>query len=788
MKIAFFAIFAQLKPTRYVNDMRIIITLLLFCYTQVVRSQPAITYDDQSGLSHWIVSGVVQDRMGFVWMSTWNGLNRFDGYEFRQVKAVPGNGVDIPSEVIRSIALDEEGNILCKTDVGCFMLDTKTYQFKELPKSFHKDIPKNTTMKDLQGNIWKTERYGIAKTIHPHHPATMVDGTADIQARAFLKDRHNRWWLATKEDECIRVYSSDNVLKGYLGADGWLHSNKTPFGHRAYCIVETAAGDIWIGCKPGALLRLREQDDGSYQIVEFQHHGLTCNVVYHIAEDRQGRLWVGTFGGGIHCIPNPNDVAPSCIHFGGKEKVRRLLVTDRGNVMAATTDGLLVGHIDQTDIGKTTFKQIKREGKRAGSLAGNATMDIVNDHQGHIFIATENYGIDMTTENSLYDEVPQFTHFSKATSSLTSDACLSIAVKDIGHLLIVCTDRVMEWIPDSDECTTYSTKFWNTTCHFSEERPLMLPDGSWIFGQEKGAYIATQHSLNTRGYKPPLVFTELAINGKPLQMDIAAKDTLVIDTDERSFVLSFAALDYTDNSDICYRSRTNDGTWVNSGNKHSLTYYDIRPGTYMLEVQSTDHYGRWVNNTRKLTIIVKPYWYETLWAKLLGMFLLVVVIAACIYTYFYIRELNRQRRELLKKYIDLLAITDDNKNTQEQEPAPLPLNIPNADRKFLDKVKQYIDENIGNADANIDDMAAFSAVSRSTLNRKLRSLLGITATQLLIDARMEKARIMLTTEYEQAERPSVTEITYQCGYTDPRYFSRCFKQKYGKTPTEYAGR
>ncbi len=768
--------------------MRLFTALLLFCCTLVVRPQSAIIYDDQSGLSHWIVSGVVQDLQGFIWMSTWNGLNRFDGYEFRQVKAVPGNGVDIPSEVIRSIALDKDGNILCKTDVGCFMLDTKTYQFKELPQSFHKDMPKNTMMKDREGNIWKTERYGITKTLHPHHPATMVEGTAEIQARAFFKDRHNRWWLATKEDECIRVYSSGNVLKGYLGADGRLHSNKTPFGHRAYCIVETVAGDIWIGCKPGALLRLHEQHDGSYQILDFLHPELTSNVVYHIAEDRQGRLWIASFGGGIHCIPNPNDEAPSCIHFGGKEKVRRLLVTDHGNVVAATTDGLLVGHTDQKDISKTTFKHITRDGQRAGSLAGNATIDIVDDHRGHIFIATENYGIDMTTEESLNAEVPQFSHFSKATSSLSSDACLSIAIKDDGHLLIVCTDRVMEWIPESDECTTYSTKFWNSTSHFSEERPLMLPDGSWIFGQEKGAYIATQHSLNTIGYKPPLVFTELAINRKPIQLDIASKDTLVIDTDERSFVLSFAALDYTDNSDICYRSRTNNGPWANSGNKHSLTYYDIRPGTYMLEVQSTDHYGRWVDNTRKLTIVVKPYWYETLWAKLSGVFLLMVVIAACFYIFFYIKELHRQRRELLKKYIDLLATTDNTGHTQEQEPAALPLDMPEADRRFLDKVKQYIDANIGNADANIDDMAAFSAVSRSTLNRKLRSLMGITATQLLIDARMEKARKMLTAPCGQTERLSVTEITYRCGYTDSRYFSRCFKQKYGKTPTEYAGR
>ena len=74
--------------------------------------------------------------------------------------------------------------------------------------------------------------------------------------------------------------------------------------------------------------------------------------------------------------------------------------------------------------------------------------------------------------------------------------------------------------------------------------------------------------------------------------------------------------------------------------------------------------------------------------------------------------------------------------------------------------------------------------SRSNLNRKLRSLVGITATQLLIDARMQRARNMLRSVSESDSR-NIADIAYSCGYTDPRYFSRCFKQRYGVTPSEY---
>ena len=103
------------------------------------------------------------------------------------------------------------------------------------------------------------------------------------------------------------------------------------------------------------------------------------------------------------------------------------------------------------------------------------------------------------------------------------------------------------------------------------------------------------------------------------------------------------------------------------------------------------------------------------------------------------------------------------------------------DQMFLDKVRHFIEQNMANSDVTIDDMAAVTATSRSTLNRRLRSLLGITAAQLLIDARMQHAMQLL----QQNPYLSVSDVAYRCGYSDPRYFSRSFKMKYGSSPSDY---
>lgn len=65
---------------------RLIIQILLLCGMVTATAKDTLTYDIHSGLSHWIVSDILQDKQGFLWFSTWNGLNRYDGYEFRQIK------------------------------------------------------------------------------------------------------------------------------------------------------------------------------------------------------------------------------------------------------------------------------------------------------------------------------------------------------------------------------------------------------------------------------------------------------------------------------------------------------------------------------------------------------------------------------------------------------------------------------------------------------------------------------------------------------------------------------
>ena len=96
------------------------------------------------------------------------------------------------------------------------------------------------------------------------------------------------------------------------------------------------------------------------------------------------------------------------------------------------------------------------------------------------------------------------------------------------------------------------------------------------------------------------------------------------------------------------------------------------------------------------------------------------------------------------------------------------------------RVMEYVEANISNEDANVIEMADAAATSKSGLNRKMKSLVGLTPADFLREARIKRACTLLTS----TDIP-VSDIAYKCGFTDPKYFGKCFKTSIGQRPSDY---
>lgn len=102
------------------------------------------------------------------------------------------------------------------------------------------------------------------------------------------------------------------------------------------------------------------------------------------------------------------------------------------------------------------------------------------------------------------------------------------------------------------------------------------------------------------------------------------------------------------------------------------------------------------------------------------------------------------------------------------------------DRKFMDKVMETIEKHLDNGDLTVEDIAGEVNMSRSVFFKKLKTLTGLSPVEFLKEIRMKRAaQLIETEEYNMAQ------IAYMVGLNDSHYFSKCFKQQYGMTPTEY---
>jgi ligand-binding sensor domain-containing protein/signal transduction histidine kinase/CheY-like chemotaxis protein/AraC-like DNA-binding protein len=111
---------------------------------------------------------------------------------------------------------------------------------------------------------------------------------------------------------------------------------------------------------------------------------------------------------------------------------------------------------------------------------------------------------------------------------------------------------------------------------------------------------------------------------------------------------------------------------------------------------------------------------------------------------------------------------------------PTHLEVENPDDKFLQKLMSVLEENINSAEFNVSKLVREIGMSRPVLFRKTKMLTGLSVIDLIRNVRLKKAEMLL-----RQKKLSISEVAFTVGFTDPRYFSKSFRNHFGKSPTQY---
>jgi PAS domain S-box-containing protein len=417
------------------------------------------------GLSEGRVWGITQDRQGFLWFTSHDGINRYDGHEFKVYKYDPKNPNSPASTIYRCVLEDSRGMLwFGSLGQGLSRFDPETEQWTNFrhdpqdPHSLSGDAIWSIT-EDPQGDLWiATEANGLSRFDHEtgqfthygHDPDDPNSLSGD-QAMAIEVDRSGAVWVGTQFDGLNRFDPNTGRWTRYR------HDPKDPdslsFDH-VQSVYEDRSGVLWIGTLGGGLDRFDENAAGEAIFTHYQNDpedpsSLSHNQVVSIHQDRSGTLWVGTFGGGL------NQLIPKGAEIAGEQDAAFVryqhdatdphslshdvvvsIFEDREGLLWVGTAG---GGIDKLDLRPKGFALYQNEPGDPNSLASNDVRAIYEDRFGVLWVGTFGGGLNRI-ERTAGDGGPiRVTHYQPDPSdpgSLSNNNVLAIEGVRAGSLWI----------------------------------------------------------------------------------------------------------------------------------------------------------------------------------------------------------------------------------------------------------------------------------------------------------------------------------------------------------------
>jgi ligand-binding sensor domain-containing protein/signal transduction histidine kinase len=305
----------------------------------------------EQGLSQSRVDHMLQDRRGFIWIGTYNGLNRYDGYRFKTYKPVPNNPNSLAGLFISALFEDRSGILWIGTDQGLNRFDPMAERFmlfRADPDNANglSGFPEHITQ-DRDGMLWLATHNGLNRlnpasgrfTRYRNDPNDPNSLSSD-DVRFVLEDRRGMLWVATAagidafdrqtgrvlrysnseqppfdrilEDRAGMLWVSATRRGGLASLDPktgvftrytWFDDWPEPPGTRGCSgIHEDRHGTIWLATKPDGLVRF---DRARRSFTRYRNNpanpaSLNDNEDLSLLEDREGGIWVGTSVGGVN--------------------------------------------------------------------------------------------------------------------------------------------------------------------------------------------------------------------------------------------------------------------------------------------------------------------------------------------------------------------------------------------------------------------------------------------------------------------------------------------------------
>lgn len=552
------------------------------------------TVSSELALSHPWVFGMVQIAADEIWLATYGGgINIVSAQDARGVQHLrhdPAVAGSLALDSVKPLLLDRAGLLWVGTwGGGLQRLNSKNKMVRLLRHS-------------------QTSPIGLS------HP--------DVHA---VLERANGQLLFGSDGNGIDIFDrSKGRVGGYRGIDSGMDSDiqnlTDPLPDATiFAMAETADGSLWIGTQQAGAARLT-RGSRTWESIP----GLPGSHVRRLLKSRDGGLWAATDRGVAYWKPGATRFTAVPDAAGNPMQGNTWMIVEdaQDRIWVASDHGLWVREPDSRGL-----SPIHHEPDRSNSLASNYITTLLLDRRGQLWLGTDK-GLDRL--QSWDGKLARFEHVSALLGRAGQSMGTYLVEDHLGRIwsdLAVIDPIAMRATPLTKADGINIGAIWAGAYHLSH-------DGLLFFGGTQGVAIVDPRQFEEWNYRPPLIATELKINGKFFALgDLATAQKssenllahLTFNHEQRNFALEFAALDYTDPKKNRYQFRLlgYENEWVDADSEHrTAAYGNLWPGHYTLEVRGSNRLGLWNQHPLRIAIDVLPAFWQTWWFLLLSLFLL----------------------------------------------------------------------------------------------------------------------------------------------------------------------
>ncbi|QEC75122.1 response regulator [Mucilaginibacter ginsenosidivorax] len=420
------------------------VSALSVCFSQNLFTKKIMKYSLKDGLSFGIINGITQDNKGFIWFATSDGLNRFDGTNFKVFKFEPNNPYSLPSNYVQSIFKDSQGDIWISSRRGIYKFDTNKERFIKfsppgVPSNYLNNV--NSIFENKKKLLWFScgasgfSSYNIKTHQFKNYTKKEQPGLlGDLSVTNVIEDSYGLLWVGTRDGGLNVFNTSNGVVSKNINAEFPL--KLIPQG-LITCIYEDHNHNIWIATSKGLVLYNRKENN--FHLFLGSTYKLRSNYFFSLLEDEHKNLLVGLLDGGLYTI-NLDKAEKSSYKDITIDPVRS---EDNYSITARTIETLFQDRDKNTWVGTygdgiyllsnvpEKFQKFQSELKDNYGSSFLRYYGMCMDDEGYLWMGTDGDGI---YKKKLSGEVVKYYRANGQKGSLTSNNILC-AYKDHANTL-----------------------------------------------------------------------------------------------------------------------------------------------------------------------------------------------------------------------------------------------------------------------------------------------------------------------------------------------------------------